>query len=256
MHSTSPRFCSSDLCSSNLLKKEGDSYILSYDKKERIINNIDLNTFLNNYLIESNYLMQKMIISRTKEGHPFDCRVIVQKNHTGKWTIGKIFFRIGTGQKIVSNTSQGGSISDAKPFLIDNYESQWNDIYQKLKKLSVTLPNKFEKIKGTPTMDLGLDIGIDETGDLYLFEVNNGAAVKRLASISAKLRLEYYKYLIKNHQELKKIKKNINNNSKKIKIKKIRKERDHYKKKYNNIIRSKSWRLTKPFRKINTYLKK
>lgn len=237
------------------LRKQAEKYILSYGTEEKKLDNTELKIFYEKYLIKKKYLVQKMINSKTKEGYPFDCRIVVQKNGAGKWTIGKIFFRIGTGQKVVSNTFQGGSTSDPKPFLKANFGSKWNDIYKKLKEVALTLPYKFEEFKGTPTMDLGLDLGIDENGDLYLFEINHGAAMKRLASISARLRLEYYQYLIETYPELKKIKNN-ETKKKKLKNKNLKKERDFYKNEYDKLINSKSWRLTLPLRKVSSYFKK
>ena len=236
------------------LRKQGEKYILSYGTEESNLNYTELKKFYEKYLVEKKYLVQKMINSKTNEGYPFDCRIVVQKNRTGKWTIGKMFFRIGTGQKVVSNTFQGGSTSDPKPFLKANFGSKWNDVYKKLEEVALTLPYKFEEIKGTPTMDLGLDMGIDENGDLYLFEINHGAAMKRLASISARLRLEYYQYLIETHPDLKKIKKNIR--KKNAEKKNLKKERDFYKNEYDKLVKSKSWRLTMPLRKFSSFLKK
>src|SRR5699024_9969736 len=97
------------------LRKQGEKYILSYGTEEKNLNNNELKDIYEKYLNEKKYLVQKMINSKTNDGYPFDCRIVVQKNRTGKWTIGKMFFRIGTGQKVVSNTFQGGSTSDPNP---------------------------------------------------------------------------------------------------------------------------------------------
>jgi len=236
------------------ISKQNDVYILSHKTEEFKLNYDKLYNFYENYLSGEKYMVQKMINSRTLDGAPFDCRIVVQKNRQGKWVIAKMFFRIGTGQKIVSNTSHGGSISDPKPFLKNNFGSQWKNIYQELKNIAVTIPYTFEMFKGTPTMDLGLDIGIDKNGDLFVFELNNGASVKRLTSESAILRLEYYQYLIETHPDLKKIKKNIR--KKNVKKKNLKKERDFYKNEYDKLVKSKSWRLTMPLRKFSSFLKK
>src|SRR5699024_1975428 len=113
----------------------------------------------------------------------------------GKWVIAKNFFRIGVGQKVMSNVHQGGGISDPEPFLKVNFGNKWEKINQDIEELAATLPYKIEEIKGTPTMDLGFDDGIDKSGDLYLFESNNGATKKPLIAESAMLRVEYYQYI-------------------------------------------------------------
>src|SRR5699024_1278039 len=69
------------------LRKQGEKYILSYGTEESNLNYTELKKFYEKYLVEKKYLVQKMINSKTNEGYPFDCRIVVQKNRTGKWTI-------------------------------------------------------------------------------------------------------------------------------------------------------------------------
>lgn len=45
-------------------------------------------------------------------------------------------------------------------------------------------------------MTLGMDIGIDKDGELYLFEVNDGPATAALISEVAYLRSNYYNYIL------------------------------------------------------------
>lgn len=45
-------------------------------------------------------------------------------------------------------------------------------------------------------MSLGMDIGIDKDGELYLFEVNDGPATAALISEVAYLRSNYYNYIL------------------------------------------------------------
>lgn len=235
------------------ISKQNDFYLLSYGKVEKKVNYNDVFEFYKKYLLDEKYILQKMIVSRTKNGDPFDCRIIVQKNGQAQWVIAKMLIRIGTGQKVISNTSHGGSISDPKPFLKDNFGSQWNGVYKKLNKLAVTLPSKIEEIKKTPSMDLGLDIGINESGDLFLFEANNGASVKRLTSESAILRLEYYQYLIDTTPVLNE----LNRKSKIVAQDNVLVQNEEfYKKKYNQMKTSKSWRLTSPIRYLGSFIKK
>lgn len=249
------------------LSKKSDFYLLSYKKRQEEITRDDLYELYKNYLLKEKYILQKQIESRTENGDPFDCRIVVQKNGTGKWVIGKTFFRIGLGQKVVSNTSHGGVICEPKPFLKKHFGDQWEGIYQELKDVGIALSYKIEEIKKTPTMDLGLDIGIDPKGNLYIFEANNGASLDLLISESAMYRLGYYHYIFnKQYPEL--INKN-NENKEQTTVSQLRKklkqirdhnrnlihERDKNAKEFNQIVLSKSWRFTSPIRKIKSLFK-
>lgn len=247
------------------LRKKGESYLLSHKRDEQLIKYNELFQFYNDFLSGEKYILQKMIESRTIEGDPFDCRIVVQKSGEGTWEIGKIFFRVGTGQKVVSNTSHGGSMIEPKSFLKKNYGDQWEEIYKRLKKIALKLPYKIEEVKKTSTMDLGLDIGIDGTGDLYLFESNNGASLSLLTSKSAIFRLEYYKYLYNTHSKLvnqtKEEKEKENRMKKHIKElnkqhQALKQEKNQYEKEMERMKSSRSWRLTNPIRKISAYLKR
>ncbi|WP_373893896.1 YheC/YheD family protein [Virgibacillus sp. CBA3643] len=248
------------------LRKQGNQYILGYREEEKKLSHDQLLDYYNNFLTDEKYILQKLIESKTNEGYPFDCRVQVQKNGNGKWVVAKNFFRIGIGQKVMSNVHQGGGISDVEPFLKANFKNHWKEINQKLEDLAETLPYKIEKIKGTPTMDLGFDIGIDRDGKLYLFESNNGATKKPLIAESAMLRVEYYQYIretyLEPEQEMEKDTKmksaTLDPQIKELQDKNqaLIQERDVYRKKWSQMQQSRSWRLTGPIRKISSLLKK
>lgn len=201
--------------------------------------------------------MQKYINSRTNNNDPFDCRVIVQKNRHGKWEIAQILIRTGIGQKVVSNTSKGGGISYPKQFLKHNFKDQWKEVYKDIKNSSLKLAYKFEEIKKTPTMDLGLDIGIEKDGSLYLFEINNGSNIKRLVAESAILRVEYYLYLYETNPSLINVEGQISENITYLQQlnESLANENKIYKKKIQNMKMSTSWKITKPLRWIDKMLK-
>ncbi|SDK83930.1 YheC/YheD family protein [Lacicoccus qingdaonensis] len=181
-----------------IVEKTEDKYKVGHNTLEK---NMSEDEFFNLFIekIENQrYLVQKYIVSRTLQGDPFDCRIHVEKNGSGKWQSAKNYIRIGIGQKVISNVNQGGGIADPIPFLKANYGGKWKEIDEKLKKLAVTLPYKIEELRGTHIMSLGIDIGIGRDGELYLFEVNDGPAFKSLIGEIAYLRSNYYKYIQRN----------------------------------------------------------
>lgn len=253
------------------LFKENDTYVLSYLIKDRHFDKKELEDYFNEYIKRRNYVCQKYISSRTKQGDPFDCRIHVQKNGNGKWVVLKNYIRIGIGQKVISNVNQGGAISDLTPFLKANFDNQWKKINEDITKLAKTLPKKIESLKGIPTMALGFDVAISKSGKLYLFESNGAPAIKTVLSKTSKLRVQYYQYMLNNNVDKKRLKevrkahsvvleKYIGYEPEKVKrlenrITALEQERDELKKEYRKIRESNSWKLTVPVRKIGSLKK-
>ncbi|NLZ72257.1 MAG: hypothetical protein GX905_00255 [Bacteroidales bacterium] len=254
------------------LFKEDDSYVLSYLVKDRHFNKKELEDYFNEFIKGRNYVCQKYISSRTKQGDPFDCRIHVQKDGKGRWIVVKNYIRIGIGQKVISNVNQGGGISDLVPFLKANYDDQWKEINREIKKLAKTLPDKIESLKGTPTMALGFDVAISKSGELYLFESNGAPAIKTVLSKTSQLRVQYYQYMLNNITDKnllkevnkvhsKTLEKHIGYEVEKIKrlenrIAVLENEREFYKEEYSKMKESSSWKLTVPVRKIGSLKKK
>ncbi|MBP2076160.1 YheC/YheD family protein [Oceanobacillus polygoni] len=183
-----------------ILNKNNDHYTVGFKTIERQMDENQIATFFEDEIKGKSYILQKYIQSRTVYGDPFDCRVHVEKGEDGKWHSAKNYIRIGIGQKVISNVNQGGGVSDPKPFLKANFGEKWTEINKNLKKIALTLPYKIEELRGTHIMSLGMDIGIDKDGQLYLFEVNDGPATAALISEVAYLRSNYYSYILKGLQ--------------------------------------------------------
>src|SRR5699024_6109912 len=186
-----------------ILKKEGTNcYIIKFEDKERVITSEELYDFYEENIKDKNYMLQKYIDSRSKQGHPYDCRINVEKNGEGKWVVARKIIRIGIGQKVVSNISKGGGVSNTEPFLRTNFGQMREKIEQELNEIAETLPYKVEKLRKTKLMTLGIDIGIDSSGEVYVFELNSSPGTSQLRSEAALLRAEYYKYVLENVLEI------------------------------------------------------
>jgi len=239
-------------------KKDNDLFTIGFNKEKWDADVNALEEFFYNTVSGKNYILQKYVTSRTPQGDPFDCRVHVEKDGTGKWAVAKIYVRIGIGQSVISNVNQGGGISDPKEFLKANFNGQQEEIYQNLLKLGTQIPKKMEQLRGTHIMSLGLDIGIDTNGKLYLFEVNDGPSTKAVISEVAFLRSNYYLYVLENRLNRKvKVKDStdeLENNQKEVReLKEIIAEKE---KQLNSILNSKSWKLTGVMRKARRKMTK
>lgn len=241
-----------------ILSVEGDKYRLGFKTKEKVITNEELEQFFNESINNKRYIMQKYIASRTLQGDPFDCRVHAEKNGEGKWVSARNYIRIGIGQTVISNVNQGGGIADPEPFLKANFGDRWEEILKRIDELAVTLPYKIEEFRKTHIMSLGMDVGIDKDGKLYIFEVNGAPSTQALKSEAALLRSNYYKYVLEKELKLK-IKKRTKKTSTgkmKKKILALESELDYYKKRLAELENSTSWKLTKPVRKLGKIVKR
>src|SRR5699024_9635339 len=128
-----------------IIKKQGSNYLLGLNKEEKEINKMQLNELFNEKVKDRGFVVQKCIMSRNAQGDPFDCRVHVEKDGRGKWKNVKNFIRIGVGQTVISNVSQGGGISELKKFLVATFDD-WEPIYKEVKKLARILPYKVEEV--------------------------------------------------------------------------------------------------------------
>lgn len=246
-----------------VLEKEADTFILGHQKERKVMNAGELRGFFEEFIERENYILQKYVASRTLQGDPFDCRVHVEKDGDGNWASARNYIRIGIDQQVISNVNHGGGIANPEPFLKANFGENWAEINKNLNELATSLPYRVEQLRGTHIMSLGMDIGIDKSGKLYLFEVNDGPDTSAVISEVALLRSGYYNYIIKNHLKVadnKSSKREKHNKQKETrtarKMKDLQNERDYYKKKYTNMKASTSWRLTFPVRILGVIRKK
>lgn len=180
-----------------IIRKNGFKYIVGHNKEEETLSKRQLSRFFEEKSLKR-YIIQKYVTSRALNGDPFDCRIHFEKNGQGKWEIAKMYIRIGIGQTVISNMNQGGAMAEPKGFLKANFPDKWEEIYQKLLDLGETFPYKYEELRKTDMMTLGIDIGIDQKGQLYIFEANTASFTAPLKAEVVNLRTQYYKYLIDN----------------------------------------------------------
>jgi hypothetical protein len=118
------------------------------------------------------YLAQQEIKLLRKGGCIMDLRVMTQKNRSGQWMVTGKVFRIGETGSITSNISGGGSVGDVKSLLNLYFEkARVQDILKEIDFLALETARSLE-IRLGPTGELGIDIGVDQDGKLWLIEAN------------------------------------------------------------------------------------
>lgn len=181
-------------------KKSNNSYQLKDHKKKLVLNYAQLIEFIKALLSEKDhYMVQKFILSQTKDRMPFDIRAHMQKNGNGEWEITKIYPRIGNKKSILSNISRGGKAAFLEEFLRNEYgETMGSKLEKDLLELSMDLVFNTDKLYGSALDELGLDLAIDENYRIWLHEINAGPQTTYHEEERAVNAIAYAKYIAGN----------------------------------------------------------
>ncbi|MET3289418.1 UNVERIFIED_CONTAM: hypothetical protein ABID98_001988 [Brevibacillus sp. OAP136] len=105
-------------------------------------------------------------------GRSIDMRLLIQKNEHGEWSITGQGMRIGGAKSATANLHGGGQAMRVRPFLERHFSAGQTDyIMQECAHLAKQTANTIEQHFGR-MMELGLDIGVDVKGNVWLIEVN------------------------------------------------------------------------------------
>lgn len=121
------------------------------------------------------YLLQQGIGLATVDGRPFDVRILLQRDGTGEWKRTKSFARLTKAGDITSNLSSGGealSLHAVLERLFSNARIR-NRCKAEVHKVSRLVAEAMEQQSGKTFGELGIDLGIDTNGRVWVIEVNS-----------------------------------------------------------------------------------
>jgi len=122
-----------------------------------------------------NYLIQQGIPLLTIGGRPFDIRVLIQKNSSGCWTETHMFAKIAAKGNFATNVAAGGmvaSVHEALEVVAQQAGLTTEALAEQIRQLVYAVARAMDEKLG-PFGELGLDIGIDTGGRVWLIEVNS-----------------------------------------------------------------------------------
>lgn len=121
------------------------------------------------------YLIQETLHLKTWQGRPFDIRMLLQKDSTGKWNRTKTFCRIAQDGDITSNLSTGGDALAVKALLKEVLPGAKavNRVMRELSRIAEDVPAVLEASMEGTLGELGLDLGLDENGRIWVIEINS-----------------------------------------------------------------------------------
>lgn len=181
------------------LEKDGSTYIVKKGEEELRLNEDEFKNLVEPIIAKEKWLIQTYIQSRTKNGRAYDFRIHMQKNGEGEWELTLIYPRISSGKKLNSNISTGGTRGELISFLMEEFPNSWCLVKEKLENFAYEFTSHFEGLYKKPFDELGIDVGFDENGRLWLFEVNSRPGCKEREFEAAKKLIPYCRYLAMNN---------------------------------------------------------
>jgi hypothetical protein len=162
------------------INMENKMYIFKYRERSENCSEVceDLNQaseYIQKRFGHGRYLIQQAVDLLQYKGGLIDFRCVVQKNQSNAWVCQTIIGRSGVKNSIVSNISNGGAAFSGENILKKAFftsEENIADMKNQIAAFAVTVSSKLTEY-GINCGSLGLDIGMDPQGRLWLIEINN-----------------------------------------------------------------------------------
>lgn len=155
------------------IEKQENEYIIlqNYKDETQTFTSEQMAQFLRRHF---SFLLQEPIRLHTFEGRKVDYRVILQKNGSGFWQCTGMIARFGKTNAISSNFKASGFAMEGTRALMTQFGYDELTAYQKYQEIitiCTKMACKIDEIAGAYA-DLGIDVGIDEQGKVWVIEMN------------------------------------------------------------------------------------
>ncbi|MBU7592263.1 YheC/YheD family protein [Metabacillus halosaccharovorans] len=131
--------------------------------------------YLRRILKEESYLIQQAIDLVKFDDQIIDFRIIMVKNSQGKWDNIGAFSRYGGKNSIVSNITAGGKAEIGRTTLKTVFELSIKEMIDLINLITNLMTDAITILEenGYHLGNLGFDIGIDQSGKVWIIEINN-----------------------------------------------------------------------------------
>lgn len=120
------------------------------------------------------YIIQQGIELVTYESSAMDFRVLCHKNLNNQWKITSIVARVAAADEFVSNIARGGRILRPANVLSTCLGHKKSiEVLELMKELALKAASAIGDYSPGITGELGIDIGVDQVGKLWIIEVNS-----------------------------------------------------------------------------------
>lgn len=123
--------------------------------------------------VKPTHLIQQAVSLMELEGCPVDIRVAVQRGRTGAWEVSGMVAKKGLRWGIVTNVAAGGTSLPMEQALEPTFPDPHSRgrIKAQIEKVAVATARQLCR-KSPQLADLGIDIGVDQEGRVWVIEVN------------------------------------------------------------------------------------
>ncbi|RBW69350.1 YheC/YheD family protein [Bacillus taeanensis] len=159
--------------------------------------------WLKKRLSKTKYIAQDFLSLLNEKQQPFDIRILIQKNENGQWVERGRGLRVGKKGSLISNIHNGGIIHKFEHWFYSLPFWKQAKVHQQIENIKTFVPSLLEKKFG-PLFEVGIDIGVDEQGHVWLLEVNSKPGHQVVLQTNLKIKpviyrapLAYCRYLWK-----------------------------------------------------------
>ncbi|HET7577940.1 MAG TPA: YheC/YheD family protein [Bacillales bacterium] len=191
-----------------IIKKHAGQFTVQTDRQGKTVTKTflqkaHLKKWLNTQSARTTFLLQPFLALQNEHHQPFDIRIVVQKNSDGTWRERGRGIRVGKKDGLVSNLHNQGQLMNFTEWAKTLPYAKRTHLKNELVSIVERVPPLLEAAFG-PLFELGLDIGVDRDGAIWILEANSKPGYRTLiesGGISqeqiAEAPLHYARHLLK-----------------------------------------------------------
>lgn len=183
------------------VEKMQDGYRIIIRDRVHNISVHEVKAKLVNMLSGQHLVAQKYINSRRKSGAAYDFRLHVQKNGSGTWQVTAVLPRIASDERIITNLSQGSYLCLFERFLESEFPEQHREMKLQIQAFALLLARHLDEIYDCDFDELGIDVGVDEAGKIWIYEINWRPGHVFIEVKAARAAIQYATYLARKKKE-------------------------------------------------------
>ncbi|MBW3110626.1 MULTISPECIES: YheC/YheD family protein [Bacillaceae] len=133
-------------------------------------------------LKQHTFICQNRLLNHTKEGSPFDMRILLNKDGNGEWREFQRAVRVGEANGILTNISRGASYLSCSDWKSTHDSVSWDFIEQELLSILEHIPILLEE-QFSPLFEIGVDLIIAQDQSLWILDMNSKPGHKVVNSL-------------------------------------------------------------------------
>ncbi len=151
-------------------QNSGDWHLYWMKGKPRLVSKKQVISFIAKKVGKQNYMIQEAIQLATFNERPYDLRISVQRGGSGQWQVTGMIGKVAASGRHVTNVAKGGKVKRCEQ-LFESSSFDSVQMKQELQQVSLAI-SQYIGLKLPNMADIGLDVGVDEDGEIKLIEVN------------------------------------------------------------------------------------